>query len=109
MEFLKRIGEETNINVRSIKNFLTLFFAKTYFLGNFVGTFLDGACEGFSLVRILQFPLMYFVNFTFALRNFDHSMVVLERILFESPLNLFILLIFSSLAVSYLTERAKAN
>ena len=78
-------------------------------VGNLLGTFLDGACEGFGLIQVVQFPLMYIVNFFFAIKNFDYGMLIVERLLFENHVNLFIILVFSAFAVSVLKERAKQH
>ena len=54
--------------------------------GNFIGTTLnsieffdDFPSKYFPIVNIICFIAMYIVNFFFTMRNYEHSMIVLER------------------------------
>lgn len=81
-------------------------------IGNFVGTFINSIpfFESFPskyvpVVNVICFMAMYIVNFFFTMRNYEHSMIVLERLLFpEDVKNLFYIFGFSTIAVNYLPK-----
>ena len=60
-------------------------------IGNFIGTTLnsiqffdDFPSKYFPVMNIIGFIAMYIVNFFFTMRNYEHSMIVLERNVHEN-------------------------